>query len=92
MKTVHIDGKDKGNVMIFALSTCGWCRRTKLLMQKLGVSYDFVDVDLAPDNEKEEIDKAISKWNPGGGFPTIVIDDKKCIIGYREDEIKELLG
>ncbi|MDD5684459.1 MAG: glutaredoxin family protein, partial [Methanoregulaceae archaeon] len=28
----HIDGEDKGKVVLFALSTCGWCAKTKELL------------------------------------------------------------
>jgi glutaredoxin-like protein NrdH len=31
----------------------------------------------------------VRKWNPACSFPTIVIDDKKCIVGFKEDEIRE---
>jgi hypothetical protein len=30
----------------------------------------------------------MEKWNPKGSFPTLVIDDKRCIVGFREDEIR----
>jgi glutaredoxin-like protein NrdH len=33
----------------------------------------------------------VRAWNPSCSFPTIVLDDKKCIVGYREDEIREAL-
>jgi hypothetical protein len=33
----------------------------------------------------------LKKWNPKCSFPTIVINDKKCIVGFKEDEIKEAL-
>lgn len=88
----HISGKKKGNILMFAISTCMWCRKTKKLLGELGVDYDYVDVDLLPDEEKEEVEKKIGKWNPSVSFPTIVIDDKECIVGFRPEEIKEKIG
>jgi glutaredoxin len=55
----------------------------------LNVSYDFVDVDLLDDEDQQEVLKEIKKHNPGGGFPTMVIDDKDCIVGFDESKIKE---
>ena len=34
----------------------------------------------------------VEKWNPNGSFPTLVINNSKSIIGFREHEIREALG
>ena len=36
--------------------------------------------------------KDLRKWNPKCTFPTIVINDKKGIVGFKEERIKEALG
>jgi glutaredoxin-like protein NrdH len=87
-----IKGKDKGKIKLYALSTCIWCGKTKKLLNDLGVSYDFVDVDLLDYEDQQEALKEIKKHNPGGGFPTMVIDDKDCIVGFDESKIKEKFG
>lgn len=92
LKVQHVEGKDKGKILVYALSTCIWCRKTKKMLEKLGIAYDFIDVDMLDENEAAEAEKEIEKWNPKGSFPTIVIDDKKCIPGFIEDEIKRVLG
>ena len=92
MAVIHVDGKKKGKVMLYALSTCGWCKKTKVLLNELGVEYDYTDVDLLKGAEQDAVVKEIMKWNPSSNFPTIVIDAKKCIIGFKEDEIREALG
>jgi glutaredoxin-like protein NrdH len=33
----------------------------------------------------------VEKWNPDLSFPTLVINDSKCIIGFKEDAIKAAL-
>ena len=92
MDTTHVDGKNKGKVMLYALSTCGWCRKTKELLNDLGVEYDYAYVDLMKSAEQDEAIKEIKKFNPACNFPTMVIDDKKCIVGYNEEDIREALG
>jgi len=92
MKIEHVDGEDRGKIILYALSTCGWCRKTKEFLNSLGVDYSFVFVDLLDDQEKDEIMEDVQKWNPRRSFPTLVINDEICIVGYREDEIKEALG
>jgi len=92
MAVEHVDGKNKGKVVLYALSTCGWCNKTKELLRGLGVSFDYVYVDLLDGQEREDTLNAMEKWNPRGSFPTIVIGDKKIIVGFHEDQIREALG
>ena len=92
METKHIDGKHKGNIMLYALSTCVWCKRTKRLLNNLKIAYDYIDVDLLDGAEREDINKKVLKWNPSGSYPTIVIDDRKSIVGYDPEKIREVLG
>jgi glutaredoxin len=92
MKIEHVDGENKGKIMLYALSTCGWCRKTKDFLSKLGVEYSYIFVDEVDDNDREKIMEDVGKWNPRRSFPTVVINDEKCIVGYREDEIKEALN
>ena len=87
-----VKGEDKGKIRLYALSTCIWCGKTKKLLNDLNVSYDFVDVDLLDYEDQQEVLKEIKKHNPGGGFPTMVIDDKDCIVGFDEAKVKEKLG
>ncbi|MCX7959462.1 MAG: glutaredoxin family protein [Deltaproteobacteria bacterium] len=82
--------KDR-KVFLFALSTCIWCRKTKALLNELGVKYDFVDVDLLEGEEKEKVRNRMKKFNPQMSFPTIVIDDDVCIAGFDEKKIREEL-
>ncbi len=92
MKPTHITGEDRGKLMLFALSTCGWCKKTKALLDKLGVAYDYIYVDLLKGNEKSNVVKQVENWNPRCSFPTLVINEKKCIVGFKEDEIRKELG
>lgn len=92
MRIEHIKGKNKGKILLYALSTCGWCKKTKDLLSKLGVEYSYIFVDQVNENEKDKVMDDVRNWNPRCSFPTTVINDKKCIVGYKEDEIKEALG
>lgn len=88
----HVAGKNKGKVMLYALSTCGWCKKTKALLGELGVGYDYIDVDLLKGQERDAVVKEIMKYNPACNFPTMVINSSQCIIGFKEDDIREALG
>ena len=92
MKVENVEGEDKGKIMLYALSTCGWCRKTKDLLNEIGVKYSYIFVDLLEGMDRESIIEDVKKWNPKCSFPTIVINDEKCIVGFKEDDIKEALG
>jgi glutaredoxin-like protein NrdH len=87
----HVEGQDKGKLVLFALSTCGWCKKTRALIEDLNVDYDYVYVDLLNGKEREEVVEMVKKWNPQVSFPTLVINESKTIIGFKEDEIKEAI-
>lgn len=92
MDIKKVDGEKKGEVMMYALSTCVWCKKTKRLLNSLGIEYNYVDVDLLDPKEKEEAEDKIREWNPKCSFPTLVLNNETCIVGFKEDQIKEALG
>ena len=92
MKLEHVDGKNTHKVMLYALSTCIWCRKTKDLLTKLGVAFDYAYIDLVPKDEQGAALDEVKKYNPGCNFPTVVIDDKKVIVGFKEKELQEALA
>ena len=92
MSMEHVEGKNKGNVVLYALSTCGWCKKTRMLLEDLGVEYDYVYVDLTEGEERSAVMKDVQKWNPQLSFPTVVINNKDVIVGFKEDEIKGKLA
>jgi len=89
---IHVDGKEKEKVLLFALSTCIWCRKTKNLLNQLGVAYDYIDVDMLDSQEQDEVVEILNKFNPSGGFPTMIINDSDCVRGFDEKKIREVLG
>jgi glutaredoxin len=88
----HVPGKKVADVKIYALSTCPWCKKTKDLLDSLGIEYSFEDVDLLTGEEREKVVSIVKKWNPNLSFPVLVINDTRCIIGFKENEIKEALA
>jgi len=90
MNFVRVDGKDRGKISLYALSTCIWCKKTKELLTSQGVGFDYVYVDLLKGEERANAIKEIKRYNPSSSFPTLVIGDR-AIVGYKEKEIKEAL-
>ncbi len=89
---IRVEGKKRGNVMLYALSTCIWCMKTKKLLKELGIEYTYEDVDLLEGEEGALIIKKIKKLVETPSFPLIVINDKKVIRGFDEVKIMKELG
>jgi len=93
MNVIKVEGEnDDHKVFIYALSTCGWCKRTKQFFSDNGIAYEYVDVDSATMDEKREIGKRLQELNIPLGFPVTVIDDETVISGFKPDDFTEALG
>jgi glutaredoxin-like protein NrdH len=94
VKCETVSGKNKKHhVKIYTLSTCGWCKKTKALLQALDVEYEYVDVDTLSGDDITEVHEEVKKYNKFRTYPTIVIDGgKHVILGFNDKEIKEKLG
>ncbi len=79
-----------GDVFIYALSTCGHCKRTKQFLNDADVTYESVDVDLCEGDKRTALIDEVKKHNPKCTFPTILIGDH-VIIGFKEEDIKKAL-
>lgn len=89
-KFTEIDGRDIGDIKIFALSTCGWCKKTKNFFNENKIKYSYIDVDRLAPEDTDPVRKEQLKHNPAGSFPTIVVDGS-CIVGYDEDKLTKLV-
>jgi glutaredoxin-like protein NrdH len=92
MNSVKVPGKNKKHkVLLYAISTCAWCNLTKQFLRDNKIEYEYVDVDLCSEKDRERVRRDI--LNRGGdlSYPTIIIDDEILITGFREDEIKKAL-
>ena len=93
MEFTTVSGEKTADIVVFALSTCIWCKKTKQLLEdELGVEFKYVFVDNLNDAEKEEALAEMQKFNPAGGFPTTVINGEKVVVGYRARDIREAIG
>jgi len=88
----HVSGIDRGKVVMYGLSTCVWCKKTKKLLTDLGVDFDFVFVDKLEGEDEDRAVEEIKRFNPSTSFPTTIINGEKAIVGFKEKEIREALG
>ncbi len=92
MDVVKVTGSNsKHKVFVYALSTCVWCKMTKQYLKDNNIDFDYVDVDLCTEDDKNKIRQDIQKRGGALSYPTTIIDDKTVVTGFRKDLLKEAL-
>jgi glutaredoxin len=87
-----VPGKKKDHkVVVYALSTCVWCKMTKQFLEDNKVEYEYIFVDLCEEKEKEQVRQHIIDKGGSLSYPTVIIDDTTLITGFRKDKLKESL-
>ncbi|HOO56947.1 MAG TPA: glutaredoxin family protein [bacterium] len=91
MSFTRVEGEHKGDVRMFTLSTCIWCKKTKQFLKDNNVEYEYLDLDKLEKAEKDKYIEELRKWNERCSLPTMVINQETCIVGFKEDQIREAL-
>lgn len=77
-------------VVIYALSTCLWCRKTKKYFEDRKIPFEAVDYDKQPEEKQEEMMKEMKGSGCTGSFPFTKIGSA-CVQGYDPGEFDKLL-
>jgi glutaredoxin-like protein NrdH len=88
---LHVEGRNVGTIILYALSTCIWCKKARNLLDELNIDYYYTYVDLLNTEETVQVKDNIRQWNPKCSYPTLVINDNSCIIGFDEEKIRGLI-
>jgi len=93
MRSINVPGKNnKHKVLIYAISTCAWCKRAKKFLKDNSIQFEYVDVDLCTREDQEKVRDDILSRGGRLSYPTIIVDNRILITGFQEDKIKEALG
>mgnify|MGYP001033120402 CR=1 FL=1 len=93
MNVQKVTGRNKAHrVLLYALSTCAWCKRTKKFLTDNDIEYEYIDVDLCDESDRSKIRSDIMGRGGKPVYPTMIIDDNILITGFLENQIKEALS
>jgi glutaredoxin len=85
--------RSEHEITIYALSTCGFCKRALAFLDSKGVAYRYVHVDLIPLETKTEVKKELKeRFKDDVAFPFAVIDGKNHLVGFIEPDWIKTLG
>jgi len=65
---------------------------TKQFLKDNDVEYEYIDVDLCEEEDKQKIREHIQSKGGPLSYPTTIIDDNMLITGFRTDKLRETLG
>ncbi|OLS12845.1 MAG: glutaredoxin [Promethearchaeota archaeon CR_4] len=91
------NGKASGHtIKVYALSTCGFCKRALQFLRDNTITFKFVYVDLLHPEIKDKVkNDLVKKYRERLAFPFIVLDEDKenqrVIVGFLQDEFEEIL-
>jgi glutaredoxin len=92
MDIVKIPGKNnKHKILMYALSTCAWCKKTKQFLKDNNVEFEYVDVDLCEKADRKKVHDDIESRGGDLSYPTLIVDNKTLINGFHEDKIRKAL-
>jgi len=77
-------------VLVYALTTCPWCRKTKQWFTDSKIAFESIDVDALPAEEQDAAAEKAFKLSGGRRFPVVVINGE-VIVGYNPDKFLERL-
>lgn len=91
---VTVPGSVKDHdITIYALSTCGFCKRAISFLNDRKVAYRYIHVDSIPLETKTEVKRLLKeKFKEDVSFPFAVVDGDKHLVGFIEADWKLTLG
>jgi len=90
----EVDGPRKDRqITVYALSTCGFCKRAISFLNDKGFSYRYIYMDQIPLETKNQAKKALKeRFKDDVAFPFAVIDEDKHLVGFIEPDWVNTLG
>jgi glutaredoxin len=92
MQTIKVPGKNnKHRVLMYAISTCGWCKRAKKFLKDNDVEYEYINVDQSSEPDRKHIWHDIQSRGGTLAYPTLIIDSKILLTGAPRNKLREVL-
>ncbi|HUT82911.1 MAG TPA: glutaredoxin family protein [Candidatus Bathyarchaeia archaeon] len=83
--------KNPCDIEVYALSTCGFCKRALEFLRTNKITFRYIYVDLQESDLRMKIKKELTdRFDERLGFPFAVINGgEKILVGFTEEKWKE---
>ncbi len=94
LEYTDVEGRAEGpQITVYALSTCGFCKRALAFLQAKGLAYRYVYMDLIPFEDKAEAKRELKeKYKTDVAFPFAVVGGSSPLVGFIEADWAKTLG
>lgn len=80
-------------ITVYALSTCGFCKRAMNYLNANGFAYRYIYVDAIPLETKTEVKRLLKeKYKADIAFPFVTVGETDFLVGFIEPDWKRTLG
>lgn len=88
-----VDGDDqRHDIEIYALSTCGFCKRALTFLKERNMAYRVVHVDQVPLEIKNKAKAELAeRFKEHVAFPFAVVDGNTALVGFIEADWRKTL-
>jgi glutaredoxin len=92
--TYEEGSKDFGDLTLYALSTCGFCKQALAFLKENSISFKYVFVDeLEPGTKQKLKGELEKKYRLHVSYPFLTLDDANSIVGFfKSDWEKKFTG
>lgn len=82
---------DERDIVVYALSTCGFCKRGLKFLRDNSIAFRYVYVDHLPFEDKKELKRELrEKFDRRIIYPYLVINEgSEIITGFNDDNWRE---
>ncbi|MFX0095757.1 MAG: glutaredoxin family protein [Candidatus Hodarchaeota archaeon] len=86
------DGQNKAyDVTVYALSTCGFCKRALKFLRENSIAFRYIYVDKLEPDVKQQVKMDLKeKYNTRVAYPFLILDKEKIHIGFNEEDWRGL--
>ena len=85
--------RNEKDLMLFAISTCGFCRKAKKFLKKNGLTHKYIDVDTLDPVDKSDIAHEFkSHFGERIMYPCLIVDGKEFLFSFIRVQWQEKLA
>jgi glutaredoxin len=90
----HVNGTEtSAPILVFGLSTCTWCQKTKTTLDDIGVEYWWIDIDVLNPKMAHALYSDAGMMGVCHDIPgevPVILKGTACMTGYKADVIRAL--
>ncbi len=93
LEYTRVEGENRKHaVTVYALSTCGFCKRALAFLEANKMEYSYIYMDKIPLEIKNEAKRILKeRFRQDVAFPFAVVDDREVLVGFIEADWKRTL-